>query len=110
MRILTNLLENAAKYAPPGTPVTLRAWRDRDELRFAVEDEGDGIPPNDRERIFEPFQRGGSTAPRGRGTGLGLSIARRLAEIQGGRLTYEPLPPVANRFVLCLPAADVRRG
>jgi two-component system sensor histidine kinase KdpD len=110
MRILTNLLENAAKYAPSGTPVTLRVWREGNELRFAVEDEGEGIPTADRERMFEPFQRGGSSASRGRGTGLGLSIARRLAEVQGGCLEYEPRPPVANRFVLSLPAADAPGG
>jgi two-component system sensor histidine kinase KdpD len=109
VRILTNLLENAAKYAPPATPITLRAWREGDGLRFAVEDEGEGIPAADRERIFEPFQRGGSSPLRGRGTGLGLSIARRLAEVQSGRLEYDPRPPVANRFVLSLPAADAAR-
>jgi two-component system sensor histidine kinase KdpD len=106
MRILTNLLENAAKYAPPATPITLRVWREGNELHFAVEDAGEEIPAADRERVFEPFQRAISSGPRTRGTGLGLSIARRLAEVQGGRLSYEPCPPVVNRFVLSLPAAD----
>ena len=109
MRILTNLLENAAKYAPPATPITLRVWREGNELRFAVEDGGEGIPAADRERVFEPFQRGAPSGAGTRGTGLGLSIARRLAEVQGGRLSYEPCPPVLNRFVLSLPAADPPR-
>jgi two-component system sensor histidine kinase KdpD len=81
MRILTNLLDNAAKYAPPGTPVQLRVWREGDEMRFAVEDEGAGIPAADRDRMFEPFVRGPSRAAGIAGTGLGLSIARRLAEV-----------------------------
>jgi two-component system sensor histidine kinase KdpD len=105
MRILSNLLENAAKYSPPDTPVTLRVTRDGEVLRFAVEDGGEPIPEGERERIFEPFVRG-EQAPRGvKGTGLGLSIARRLAEVQGGRLEYVPGPP--SRFVLSVSAADV---
>lgn len=107
MRILTNLLDNAAKYAPPGTPVHLRVWREGDEMRFAVEDEGAGIPAADRDRMFEPFVRGPSRAAGIAGTGLGLSIARRLAEVQGGRLTYEPTTSVESRFVLSLPAPSV---
>lgn len=107
MRILTNLLDNAAKYAPAGTPVRLRVWREGDELRFAVEDAGAGIPPAEREQVFEPFMRGRSRVAGVAGTGLGLSIARRLAEVQGGRLTYEPTTSVASRFVLSLPAASV---
>jgi K+-sensing histidine kinase KdpD len=107
MRILTNVLENAAKYAPPGTTIRLRAWREDAELRFAVEDAGPGISEEDRERIFEPFVRGRATSHGIRGTGLGLSIGRRLAEVQGGRLTYEPTSEAASRFVLSVPAAEV---
>ena len=107
MRILTNVLENAVKYAPPGTPIRLRAWREGSTLRFSVEDAGPGIDEEDRERIFEPFVRGRGTAHGTRGTGLGLSIGRRLAEVQGGRLSYEPTADVASRFVLSVPAAEV---
>lgn len=107
MRILTNLLENAANYAPAGTPVRLRVARDGEVLRFSVEDAGPGIPAAARERLFEPFVRGPGRATGVRGTGLGLSIARRLAEAQGGRLDFAPDEHVASRFVLSLPAADV---
>jgi two-component system sensor histidine kinase KdpD len=110
MRILTNLLDNAAKYAPLGTRIRLAVWRDGDALRFAIEDEGAGIPPADRERMFEPFMRGSSRPPGVAGTGLGLSIARRLAEVQHGRLTYEPAATGKSRFVLSLPAASVPAG
>lgn len=109
MRILTNLLENAAKYGPPGTPVRLRVSRDGEALRFSITDAGPGIPHTDRERMFEPFVRGPGRAVGVRGTGLGLSIARRLAEAQGGHLDYEPDASAASRFVLSLPAADVER-
>ena len=110
MRILTNLLENAAKYAPTGTPVRLDVWRDADDLHFAVEDAGDGIPADDVERVFEPFVRGPGRPAGVRGTGLGLSIARRLAEVQGGRLAYEPGARVRSRFVLSVPAASSGSG
>jgi two-component system sensor histidine kinase KdpD len=107
MRILTNLIENAAKYAPPDAAITLRVSREGGVLRFAVEDGGSGIAEDERERIFEPFVRG-ERATRGiRGTGLGLSIARRLAEVQGGRLDYFPSDARPSRFVLSLPAADM---
>ena len=107
MRILANLLENAAKYAPPRSPITIRAWRDGSVLCFAVEDQGMGIAETDRAQLFEPFARGLHVAKESRGTGLGLSIARRLAEVQGGSLAYEPTDAVRSRFVLRLPAADV---
>jgi two-component system sensor histidine kinase KdpD len=106
MRILTNLLENAAKYAPAGSAVRLHAWRDGATLHFAVEDSGEGIAEGDRERIFEPFVRGTSGTTGIRGTGLGLSIARRLADAQGGRLEYAPDGAVTSRFVLSLPAVE----
>jgi len=106
MRILANLLENAAKYAPPQSSITLRAWRQDDVLLFAVEDEGEGIPEAERARLFEPFARGRHLANEVRGRGLGLSIARRLAEVQGGSLVYEPNAAARSRFVLRLPAAD----
>lgn len=107
MRILTNLLDNAAKYAPPSTPITLRSWRIRDELCFAVEDRGQAIPEVYRERIFEPFFRGEDPPQGTRGTGLGLSTGRRLAELQGGKMWYETIADGCGRFVLSLPAADV---
>jgi two-component system sensor histidine kinase KdpD len=104
MRVLVNLLDNGAKYAPEGTPLTVRVWRAGRDLHFAVEDEGAGIPAAERERIFAPFVRGADR--RSRGTGLGLSIARQLAEVQGGRLEYEHDAATRSRFVLTLPAAD----
>jgi two-component system sensor histidine kinase KdpD len=105
LRALTNLLENAAKYSPPGSPITVWARRDDDCLRVAVMDRGRGVPIEERGRIFEPFYRPASTAPDVRGTGLGLSIARGLAAAQGGRVEYEPREGGGSVFTLVLPAA-----
>jgi two-component system sensor histidine kinase KdpD len=106
MRALTNLLENAVKYSSAAAPVTLHVLRAGARLRFVVEDRGAGVAAGDEERIFEPFYRGVRVADGVRGTGLGLSIARRLADVQGGTLTYAPRDGGGSRFVLELPAAD----
>ncbi|MGE5761179.1 MAG: ATP-binding protein [Gemmatimonadota bacterium] len=106
LRILTNLLENALRYAPSGSTVDLTVSRDGDMLAFAVADRGPGISLADRERVFEPFYRDASAQPDTGRAGLGLSIARRLAELQGGTLTFEARPGGGSVFVLRLPALD----
>ena len=102
-QVLEHLLENAVKYAPPGTRVEIGWKLEEGIVRLSVTDEGPGIPPEWRERIFEPYaRRETSTA---RGSGIGLYAARRLAESMGGRLWYEPATTGGARFVLALPAA-----
>lgn len=79
---LDNLLSNALKVAPPGTTVTVHATRDGDRVRLSVADAGPGIPPAEREAVFEPFHRVRGGPP---GTGLGLSIVREVAQRHDGR-------------------------
>jgi two-component system sensor histidine kinase KdpD len=107
LRILANLVENAAKYAPPDTPIDVTAARDGTEIVVMVSDRGPGIAAADVERIFDPFYRPARPAPDVGGTGLGLSIARRLAELQGGRVTYAPRSGAGSTFSLHLPAEDI---
>jgi two-component system sensor histidine kinase KdpD len=87
------LLDNASKYSPPGTALTVTAGRfDERHVRIAVSDEGPGIPAELRERVFEKFFRvpdRESHDPRRGGIGLGLPIARRLVDAQAGRLWIE---------------------
>jgi two-component system sensor histidine kinase KdpD len=87
------VLENAAKYSPAGTTISVDvAVRDAQHLQIAVTDEGPGIPPRLRERVFERFFRIDQTLGRQPGSGLGLSIARQLVESQGGQIWIEDPP------------------
>jgi K+-sensing histidine kinase KdpD len=105
LRILVNLIENAAKYSPPGTPIDLAMGTEGEMLSISVGDRGRGVPPAERERIFEAFYRPPGASPDAGGAGLGLAIARRLAEAQGGALTYADRPGGGSVFTLRLPAA-----
>jgi two-component system sensor histidine kinase KdpD len=107
LRILNNLLENAVRYSPHSSSVELAVRREGPALVFAVSDGGAGVPPSERERIFEPFYRALGTPGDVGGSGLGLAIARRLAELQGGSLEYVPRTEGGSIFVLRLPAGDV---
>ena len=107
LRVLVNLIENALKYSPASAPIGLSARRVGDVIEFLVEDRGAGVPPGERERIFEPFYRRAGSPPDASSAGLGLSIARRLAEAQGGTLRYEPRDNGGSRFVYSVPAADL---
>jgi signal transduction histidine kinase len=102
-QILEHLVENAVKYAPPDSRISIEVWLDEGTLRLAVTDEGPGIPPEWRERIFEPYARRDTLTARG--SGIGLYAARRLAETMGARLWCEPAFPTGARFVLAMPAA-----
>ena len=103
LQMLEHLVENAVKYAPPQTTITLD-WRMADgAVRIAVSDEGPGIPEEWRERIFEPYARRETRTARG--SGIGLYAAKRLGESMGARLWCEPADPTGARFVVSLPAA-----
>ncbi len=85
-QVLVNVLDNAVRYAPPGSPLALRATAGGDTVSLTVADEGAGIPPAELELVFDSFyraRRGDRTAP---GTGLGLAIARGLVEAMGGTI------------------------
>jgi two-component system sensor histidine kinase KdpD len=111
--VVYTLLDNAAKYSPPGTNIRVAAARagGGGMIRIAVEDEGQGIPPGLRERVFDKFFRATRDGDAGghspAGTGLGLAIARGIVEAHGGSIRAEGLDAGAGtRVVFTLPIGD----
>jgi signal transduction histidine kinase len=104
-QVLANLLDNASRHSPPGGLVAITARPRAGGVRLAVCDEGPGIPPAERDRVFERFSRldGGRAAGDG-GAGLGLAIAREVVELHGGALRAEDNNPNGCRMVVDLPA------
>ena len=110
-QVLFNVLDNAAKYAPTGTTVRIQSCRDRGSVGLQILDEGDGIPPDDLEHIFDKFYRARKADHVRAGTGLGLAIARGFVEAMNGTIV------AANRtdrtgamFTITLPVpADTRQ-
>jgi two-component system sensor histidine kinase KdpD len=105
-QVFVNLLENAAKYTPPGTAVHVSAVAYGGEMIVSVEDEGPGLPPGDEEALFGKFQRGVPEGAVG-GVGLGLAICRAILKLHGGRVWADRRPKggAAFRFALPLEAA-----
>jgi two-component system sensor histidine kinase KdpD len=104
-RVLCNLLENAAKYTGPGTPVDIRAQAAGDQVVITVEDVGPGLPKGKESSIFDMFERGRkeSATP---GVGLGLAICRAIVEAHGGKIRGETRPLGGARFTIELPRGE----
>ena len=104
-QILANLLDNAVKYSPPGSPIDVALTIVGNEAELRVTDRGVGIPEDERNMLFAPFFRTSRTRDIS-GTGLGLHISRRIAEQHSGRLWLESSNGVGSVFVLALPLAE----
>jgi two-component system sensor histidine kinase KdpD len=102
-RVVVNLAGNALRYSPPGSPPLLTASVLRDRVELRVVDRGPGIPEQDRDRMFVPFQRLGDT-DNTTGVGLGLALSRGLTEAMGGTLEPEETPGGGLTMTLSLPA------
>lgn len=102
-RAVENLLVNALVYSPQNTSVRLSTSVDNGSLKIWVEDEGPGIRPDEREKIFEKFYRGQSSSRLSSGTGLGLAVTREIVRFHGGRIWVEDVLPHGAKFVISLP-------
>ncbi|WP_238019669.1 DUF4118 domain-containing protein [Dactylosporangium sp. AC04546] len=103
-RVLVNLLANAVRYSPPGRPPLISASKHAGQVEIRVVDHGPGIPAEDRDRIFQPFQRLGDR-DNATGVGLGLALSRGLAEAMAGTLTPDDTPGGGLTMTLTLPIA-----
>ncbi len=100
-----NLVDNALKYAPDGRRIVIGVRHEVSHVEIRVVDEGPGIPPEDRKRIFDRFVRGrGATNKQVRGSGIGLALVKHIAEAHGGRAWVEPASPKGSAFVITLNA------
>jgi len=101
--VLSNLIENAAKYTPAGAPIEIGARLGGGLVELEVADRGPGVPEAALARIFDPFYRVPTSGPRPRGTGLGLAVARGLVEAHGGRIRAANRPGGGAAFTFTLP-------
>ncbi|MDP4002987.1 sensor histidine kinase KdpD [Methylobacterium sp. NEAU K] len=106
-QVLVNLLDNAAKYAPEGSRVTIRARTQRKRVSIEILDEGEGLAEEDRERVFDKFYRVRKGDRVRAGTGLGLAIARGFVEAMGGTISAGNRPDRTGAvFTVILPVPD----
>jgi signal transduction histidine kinase len=107
-RLTLNLVENALLHTPPGTPVLVSVHADGPVGVLEVADRGPGIPPDQREHVFERFARNGGDGSAAGGSGLGLAIVRAVADAHGGTVQVGDAPGGGARFEVRLPRAAIR--
>jgi len=103
-QLLANLIHNAIKFSPAGATVVVRVRDETENVIVEVEDNGPGIPPEDRNRIFERFYKVDRARSRGRGgTGLGLAIARHIVDRHRGHIWVQSTEGTGSTFFVSLP-------
>jgi two-component system sensor histidine kinase KdpD len=103
--VVWQLLSNALRYTPPGSPLTVRASAGETEVIISVEDCGPGVSEREQEKVFEKFFRGKDQRERIPGTGMGLTIAREIVRAHHGRIWVESEPGKGARFSFSVPRA-----
>ena len=104
-QVMSNLLDNSIRVSPRGSTIRVSMWRSASEAGFAVLDDGPGIPPDERDRIFERFARPDRARSRDGGAGLGLAICREIVQAHGGRIWFDGRTPRGSAFTVALALA-----
>jgi two-component system sensor histidine kinase KdpD len=107
-QVVVNLLDNALKYTPPESPISIIATATEGTVRVEVADRGPGLPRGEEQRVFEKFYRGPSSC--GRGAGLGLAICEGIIRAHGGRIWAHNLPEGGVAFIFTLPITGSPSG
>jgi signal transduction histidine kinase len=102
-QILENLLSNAVRFSPPGSPISLSLSKETGSWIIDVADEGPGIPEDERSQLFHKFYRSSTNTPSQQGAGLGLFIVSQMAKHLGGSIAYRDRSPRGAVFSLRLP-------
>jgi two-component system sensor histidine kinase KdpD len=108
-KVVCNLMENAAKYSKPKTPITISAESRGESIAVSVADQGIGIDPAEHTLIFERFYRSRSHGEGTTGTGMGLPISRAIVEAHGGEMSVVSQPGQGSVFTFTLPAISAVR-
>ncbi len=106
--VLRHLIDNAVKYSPPPSPISISAWTSAGVLIFSVHNEGEGIAETEQSRIFEKFYRGSAVRNRIPGAGMGLALANEIVLAHGGEIRVESSPGQGAEFFISLPPAERR--
>jgi signal transduction histidine kinase len=106
---IDNLVTNAIKYSPPGKPILIAVRRQNDQVTVSVTDEGPGLTPEDRSKLFRKFQRLSPQPTAGESsTGLGLSVTKEIIEMHGGTIRVESEPGKGSTFTIELPSGGAK--
>jgi two-component system sensor histidine kinase KdpD len=100
---LSQVLDNAAKYSRPGSPIVIAIMEEKNEVAISIRNEGSFIPAEEREKVFQRFYRCSGSAGNISGTGIGLSVVRRIAEAHQGRVSVESDSASGTTFAITLP-------
>ena len=106
LRVVGNLLDNAIRFAAPGGDVRVVLWSRGGQGGVTVTDDGPGVPPDARDRVFARFSREDAARGRQGGAGLGLAICREVVRAHGGRVWVQDADPRGSAFVVALPLPD----
>jgi two-component system sensor histidine kinase KdpD len=104
--VIRNLIDNALKYSPPGSPIIIRADADNDRVTISVADRGPGIPEVEQQLIFDKFYRAARDRNHIKGAGMGLAIAREILLAHGGDIWVKSSTPGGSEFSFSLPIAS----